>query len=312
LGTRVPLRTAVSPAKRLGFLKPSDEKRFTFTTFHNPRRKKEMTRGNTNRFGSLKVLATAAAVTCFAGSAMATTITFASFGETNSSQQQWSIATSLSPSLQETVTASGAVMFTFSGISGLPFTGAEAATFTLHATSTSEPTCGTDCSSGSSVTDHGYSGTFSIIDNGVVKGANLLSGTFSVTGSPTTTGAQFGSSNIGGSSAQFDASATPTNLSQLVLTSQYVVFSPSTTLEDASFALSSVNPSIFVTNITQPTPGNFMADLGPLFGASGVGTFSSDVVPTGIPEPATFGVIGGGLLSLGLWRRKRILATDKN
>jgi len=42
-------------------------------------------------------------------------------------------------------------------------------------------------------------------------------------------------------------------------------------------------------------------------------TFSTEVITgTSAPEPAAFGLIGGGLLALGLWRRKKVLAAVKN
>ena len=74
---------------------------------------------------------------------------------------------------------------------------------------------------------------------GPYDGKNLLFGTFSVTGSPLTTGAQF-SSSIGGGSGSFTSSATAGNLNQLILTSAFVNFTGQT-LEVASFKRSRKN-----------------------------------------------------------------------
>jgi len=224
-----------------------------------------------------------------AQAANAAPVTFAQFVQQNGASQEWTIATS---GTTTTVTASGAVDFSFSGVSGLPFAGPEPATFTLHATSTSLGNCGVSCGAGDSFVQAGYSGTFSFIDAGAAPGANLLSGTFAVTGSPSTTGAQV-SSHIGSSGGSFDASATLGNLSQLVFTSQYLAFLGETD-ENASWSLSSLIPNFAVS----PVVGNQALPAAGAFNASGSGTFSSNPGPVTAPEPSTFTLLGVGLLAL--------------
>jgi len=221
---------------------------------------------------------------------MAIPVTFGQYFQQNGATQQWSISTSGNTT---TVSASGAVDFLFSGVSGLPFSGPEAATFSFNATSTQLGNCGVNCGPGDSYVQPGYSGTFSFIDAGAHPGANLLSGTFAVTGSPSTTGAQF-SSSIGSSGGSFNASATAGNLSQLVLTSNYLAFIGETD-ENASWSLSSLIPNFATGTVTgnQAYPG-----AGP-FNASGSGTFSSNPGPVAAPEPSTFALFGSGLLGLG-------------
>lgn len=107
----------------------------------------------------------------------------------------------------------------------------------------------------------------------------MLSGTFAVTGTAATTGAQFGS-HIGSNGASFDASATAGNLDQLIFTSQYLAFIGETD-EDASWSLSSLIPNFAVGTVTNdqayPAAG--------VLNASGTGTFSSNPVPA--PQPTT-------------------------
>src|SRR6185437_15521100 len=101
----------------------------------------------------------------------------------------------------------------------------------------------TPCGPGDSLVQPGYAGTFSFIDSsaGSHFGTNLLSGTFAVTGSPATTGAQF-SSSVGSTGGSFNASATAGNLNQLVMTSAYLNFIGQTE-ENASWSLSSLIPN---------------------------------------------------------------------
>lgn len=230
-----------------------------------------------------------------ATAALATPTTFAQYVQQNGALQQWTVLTS---GTTTTVSATGAVFFSFSGVSGLPFAGPESANFTLTATSHQVGNCGVNCGPGDSFVQAGYTGTFSFIDTGLAPGANLLSGTFSVTGSPATTGAQF-SSHIGSSGGSFDASATIGNLNQLIFTSSYLSF-PSATNETASFSLSSLIPD-FTTGTVTAT----QAFPGPRFDAAGTGTFSSNPGPEQVPEPASMALLFAGLVGLGAATRAR-------
>jgi hypothetical protein len=183
----------------------------------------------------------------------------------------------------------------------------EAATFSLTATSTSIGDCGANCGSGDSLTQFGYSGTFSFVETAADSnpGANLLSGTFAVTGSPATTGAQF-TGNIGSTSGSFTGSATAGNLNQLVLASAFLNFAGQTQ-ETASFSLSSLIPNFDSSCGLGGCGSNTTAyPAAGTFNAAGAGTFSSNPGPAAAPEPATFSLIGGALLlGLGAFRRKR-------
>jgi hypothetical protein len=251
------------------------------------------------RFGSLGSCAAAFALAAIAGiPATAETVTFAQYFQANGSQQQWSISTS---GTTTTVTASGAVTFQFSGVPGVPFAGPENANFTLSASSSQPGNCGVACGPGDSFVQPGYAGTFSFIDNGggAAQGKNLLSGTFAVTGSPSTTGAQF-SSSVGGSGGSFNASATAGNLLQLVMTSDYLNFVGQTS-ENASWSLSSLTPNFSTGTVTagqaRPAPGPF--------NAAGSGTFSSNPGPVvASPEPASLGLFGVGLYALSFMLRR--------
>jgi hypothetical protein len=240
-----------------------------------------------------------ALVALSASAARAGPITFAQYIQTDGSTQQWDIATTGNST---TVTASGSVYFSFSNVPGLPFSGPELANFTFTATSTQFGNCGVSCGDGDSYVQPGYVGTFSFIDAGIDPGANLLSGTFAVTGNPAKTGGQF-SSSIGSSGGSFNSSSTKGNLGQLVFTSSFLTFLNSTT-ENASWSLSSLFPN-FYTGLVQ---GGNNAFPGPLFDASGSGTFSA-YTPMPIPEPWSFAILAAGLTCVGFSRQSRMRRT---
>ena len=123
------------------------------------------------RFSSARFLAAAFALAILTVStAAATPVTFAQYFQQNGAQQDWAVTTS---GITTTVSASGAVFFLFSGVSGLPFSGPESATLTLSATSSQVGNCGVSCGAGDSFVQPGYTGTFSFIDTGSDPGALL-------------------------------------------------------------------------------------------------------------------------------------------
>src|SRR5665213_4493691 len=110
-----------------------------------------------NIFSSPCSLLAACALAILAVSPSMADITFAQYDQFNGAAQQWSIATSGDLT---TVTASGTAEFTFSGVSGLPFSGPELANFSLSATSSQLGSCGdVNCPNGDSYTQPGYIGT---------------------------------------------------------------------------------------------------------------------------------------------------------
>jgi hypothetical protein len=167
----------------------------------------------TGKLSSLRCLATVGALAMIgaAPSVAAVPVTFAQYTQSNGVAEDWSISNS---GITTTGTESDAVNFTFSGVPGLPFSGPQAATFTLSATTTQIGDCGVNCGAGS-LTQAGYTGIFQFTDTAL--GTDLLSGVFAVTGSPSTT--------------------TAGNLSQLVVSSAYLVLFGQTQ-ENASFSLS--------------------------------------------------------------------------
>jgi hypothetical protein len=259
----------------------------------------------TTGFRGLHCLALTGAIALIgAAQSKASPITFAQFVETNGGQD-WSISEStVSNVTTTTVHETGTAFFSFQGMGAQPFGGSpELATFTLNATSTSLGNCASNCGAGDGFTQAGYSGTFSFTDDvaGALFGTNFLSGTFAVTGSPATTGAQL-TSNLGSGNASFTASATAGNLTQLIMTSAYEAFSGSTTQEVASFSLSSLIPNFAIT-----TPVADQAYPSGSFTAAGSGTFSSNPPPTVSPEPTTMILIGAGLLGMGLISRRKLM-----
>jgi hypothetical protein len=237
-----------------------------------------------------------------ASSSMAS-VTFAQYSQTNGSQQQWSISEATSGSIvTTTVSATGNVQFTFSGVAGLPFSGAQAATLSLSATSTQIGNCGTACATNDSYTEPGYSGTFSFTD--VALGTDLLSGTFSIKpGSASTTGAQLGST-IGGHGGSFDASDDSGNLTQISFASTYLSFANVTT-ETASWSLSSLETALGAGFAVGTVTAGQAYPSG-TYGAAATGTFSTTPAPTATPEPASLSLIGAGLIGFGVLRRRKV------
>jgi hypothetical protein len=235
------------------------------------------------RFSTLG--AVAATLALAAGSATASTITFAQYFQFGGPPDQWALSTvGSTTTLTGNSFAGSPDFFAFMVPTSL---GApvqtEFATFSFSATSTALGNCATNCSLGDPFTQSGFSGSFSFTEvGGVDPGANLLTGTFTSIGTL--------NADIGGSGATFLA----TDVNQINLTSAFLTLNQP---EDASFSLSSVNPAFGITEgpTDQGRPDGFSA--------SGDGTFSD---ASSTPEPATFAMIGGGLLGLGLLRRKKL------
>src|SRR5580658_7308161 len=138
-------------------------------------------------FSPLRLTAAMCALAITAASPSMASTTFAQYNQTNVAQQQWTLSeATVSGITTTTISATGAVKFAFSGITGLPFSGDQAATFSLSATKTTDTgNCGTACATNDSYTQPGYSGIFSFTDTAL--GTNLLSGTFAIkSGEPLT------------------------------------------------------------------------------------------------------------------------------
>jgi hypothetical protein len=273
-----------------GFLNTTEDPKIEEVLGEKTKRGKNNMKRSSFRFSILGSLAAALALASFGtGSASASTITFAQYFQFGGPVNQWTIST-----VGTTSTITGAspagdpelFAFMVPTALGAPVQ-TQFATFSFSATSSTVGNCATNCSAGDPFTQSGYTGSFSFTEvGGPDPGANLLTGNFTNIGTL--------SADIGGTGATFLAS----DPSQITMTSAYLAI---TAPDDASFSLSGLNPAFFIT----PSGTDQGYPDAPIIGA-GDGTFSDT---SGVPEPATFAMIGGGLLGLGLLSRKKLART---
>jgi hypothetical protein len=224
-------------------------------------------------------------ILAFEGASWGSPVTFAQFLEPGGTQDYTLTNTGSSNVLH----GSSTINFFYENISGtLPpeLQGLVHATLTIDATSTVM-----DLVSGGNISESGFSGTFSILDNSMVNGQNnLLSGSFS------TLATISGTNN--GTSANFGDSTPP--LTEVTFNSAFINFGATPLTEAFAISFSSVTPSL--ANGTN----NFLA----AFSAAGSGTFSADPAPSSVntPEPVSMLSMGLGLLALGLYGKRRLRA----
>jgi hypothetical protein len=192
-------------------------------------------------------------------------------------------------SSMETLTATAIpVNFFWASGLGLP-TGPIAATLNFTASSTTTAT--TDAAG--DIAEGGWSGNFSFVS--ATSGAVLLGATFGPTGSLTGSGgsASFADSTGANAPSEVTYTSSVSSLTQMLST---------TTMRDFSFSLTNFSvagdgtQNLAVDGNSRPVSGTYAAS----------GTFAATPGPTtGIPEPATFALIGLALLSCGMIRRRR-------
>ena len=180
-----------------------------------------------------------------------------------------------------TVTSQLLDFFSFANIANLPADVAhgQVATLNLSLTTTTHAT-----NVGGSLSEGGFSGSFSIIRNTPASNgqSNLLSGTL---GGGLLTGSS------GAASATFSDSTTFGGT--IALTSSFISLS-NALQEDFSISLTGM-PVAFTIGL-----GNFISnDV-----ANGAGTLDSNPVPQALPEPTSMFLMGAGLLPLA-WFAKR-------
>ena len=113
-----------------------------------------MTIRSPGRLRRLSALAAGCAFAMIAAhTATANPVTFAQYFQTNGSLQEWTITTT---GTTTNITSTGSVGFLFSGVSGLPFSGPENATFTFSASTSQIGNCASTCANNDNYTQNGY------------------------------------------------------------------------------------------------------------------------------------------------------------
>ena len=216
--------------------------------------------------------------TCAALPALAAPVTFGQAFEQTGSQDFNLVDTGSGVTLSGT----SQIYFIFSNVNGtLPpgLTGPLSATLTLNLASSTS-----DVVNNGTVSEGGFTGTFSIKLNTAVNGqTDLLSGIITAAANATLTGKN------GGTGASFSASTPP--VGAVGFKSAFVTFTGSTT-EAFSLALSSLAPSF---------GDNGSGFLGP-FAAAGSLTVSSNPAPSvtsSTPEPVSMLLLGFGTVLVG-------------
>src|SRR5580658_2710905 len=102
--------------------------------------------GNTVRHSLLGRPAAVLVLALFAGGAAMADETFAQYIEIDGSVEQWSLSTNANNIT--TLTTSGQIYFSFSGINGLPFSGPQLASFSLNASTDQAGGCKVSCGAG--------------------------------------------------------------------------------------------------------------------------------------------------------------------